>query len=232
MRAIVPLLLAAAFAAPATAAGADAKAPPRLYEIPKALLTDGFLAAHPDIYYRMRGVERDKARNFASAFKQYRHAAWFGDKPSQARLGEMYWNGDGTQGDRVRGFLWMALAAERGQREFSLLKLYYWQHLDAAEQARARELEQGMLAEFGDKAAKHRLGTVMRREQRKTTGSMLGYNAAMGPLFMSNGLDPELYYAEVFWNPEEYLEFRDRIFEQQYEGRVDVGRPEQLPDTP
>lgn len=232
MRAIVPLLLAAAFAAPAGAADTEAKAPPRLYDIPAALLTDGFLAAHPDIYYRMRGVERDKAGNFASAFRQYRHAAWFGDKPSQARLGEMYWNGEGTAADRVQGFLWMALAAERGQREFSLLKLYYWQQLDEAGQARARALEQEMLALYGDKAAKRRLGTVMRREQRKTTGSMLGYNAAMGPLSMSNGLDPELYYAEVFWNPEEYLEFRDRVFEQHYGGRVEVGRPEQLPETP
>ena len=49
---------------------------------------------------------------------------------------------------------------------------------------------------------------------------------------MSNGLDPELYFADVFWNPEEYLEFRDRIWEQQYEGRVNVGEVEQLPDLP
>lgn len=235
MRAIATILLAATLALPAataTAGNGEATPPPRIREIPPQLLTDGFLAGHPDMYYRMRGIERDKAGKFAAAFRQYRQAAYYGDKPSQARLGEMYWNGEGTAVDRVHGFLWMALAAQRGQREFSLLKLYYWQHLDPAEQARARDAEQAMLAEFGDKAAEHRLGTVMRREQRKTTGSMLGYNAAMGPLFMSNGLDPELYYAEVFWDPDEYLRFRDRVWEEQYEGRVRVGDPEQLPDAP
>ena len=45
---------------------------------------------------------------------------------------------------------------------------------------------------------------------------------------MGNGLDPELYFAEAFWKPEEYVKLRDRIFEQQYEGRVTVGGVEQL----
>ena len=226
------LVVGALFAAPAAADEGQAKAPPRIYQIPPQLLTDGFLAAHPDMYYRMRGIERDRKHKPEAAFSQYRHAAFFGDKPSQARLGEMYWNGEGTARDRVLGFLWMALAAQREQREFSLLKLYYWQQLDAGEQASARAKEAAMLAEYGDEAATRRLGTVMRREARKTAGGLLGYNAASGPLFMSNGLDPELYFADVFWNPEEYLEFRDRIWEQQYEGRVNVGEVEQLPDLP
>jgi TPR repeat protein len=226
------LLLALLAPAAAMAAAGETKAPSRIYEIPPQLLTAGFLDAHPDMGYRIAGIRRDKAHEYEAAFRQYRHAASFGDKPSQARLGEMYWNGEGVATDRVMGFLWMALAAERGQREFSLLKLFYWQHLDAAEQDRARAQEQAMLAENGDKAAEHRLGVVMRREQHKTTGSYLGYNAAAGPLFMSNGLDPELYYAQAYWDPDQYLKLRDRIFEQHYEGRVEVGELEQLPDDP
>ena len=74
----------------------SAQAPPRIYHIPEQLLTDGFLAAHPDMDYRLRGVELDKRKNPASAAKEYRRAAFYGDKPSQARLGEMYWNGEGV----------------------------------------------------------------------------------------------------------------------------------------
>ena len=226
---LAPLLLGLLLAsAAAHADGEPAKAPPRIYEIPQQLLTDGFLAAHPDMDYRMRGVALDKRHNPASASKEYRRAAYYGDKPSQARLGEMYWNGEGVARDPVQAFLWMALAAEREQREFSLLKMYYWQHLDTTQQASAREQAPAMLEEYGDKAALHRLGTVMRREQRKTAGSLIGYTPSSGPLFMGNGLDPELYFAEAVWKPEEYVKLRDRIFEQQYEGRVTVGGVEQL----
>ena len=224
--------LLAAFPACATGDGEAAKVPPRIYAIPQALLTDGFLAAHPDMDYRMRGVALDRRDDPAAAAKEYRRAASYGDKPSQARLGEMYWNGEGLARDPVLGFLWMALAAEREQREFSLLKLYYWQHLDPAQQRQAQEQAPAMLEQYGDKAALRRLGTVMRREQRKTAGSLLGYNPSSGPLFLGNGLDPELYFAEVFWTPGDYVQLQDRIFEQQYQGRVDVGEVEQLPAAP
>ncbi|TAK38793.1 MAG: sel1 repeat family protein [Lysobacteraceae bacterium] len=229
---VIGLAIALALAPPpARADGEATPAPPRIYHIPQQLLTDGFRAAHPDMDYRMRGIALDKRKNPASAAKEYRRAAYYGDKPSQARLGEMYWNGQGVGQDPVQGFLWMALAAERGQREFTLLKLYYWQHLDAGQQAHAREQAPGMEEEYGDKAALHRLGVVMRRELRRGTSSLLGYNASAGPLWMSNGLDPELYYSETFWKPEQYVELRDRIFEQHYQGRVDVGDVEQLPDA-
>lgn len=235
MRATTPILAAAVLAllfasgpSPARNAGDAADGARRIYTSPPQLLTGGFLEGHPDLDYRMRGTALDKKQQPAAALIEYRRAASYGDKPSQARIGEMFWNGEGVDKDPVLGFLWMALAAERGQREFSLLKLYYWQHLDAAQQASARERAPGMLEEYGDKASLHRLGVVMRREQRRGTGGLLGYNASSGPLFMSNGLDPELYYAETFWDPEQYVQLRDRIFEQQYQGRVKVGDVEQV----
>lgn len=228
-----PLLLGLLCAlSPAHADGEPARAPQRVNTIPPQLLTNGFLEAHPDLDYRLRGVELDRRGNPASAFKEYRRAAWYGDKPSQARIGEMYWNGEGVAKDPVLGFLWMALAAERGQREFSLLKLFYWQHLDPAQQARASEQAPGMLQEYGDDAAIHRLAVVLRRELRRSTGSLLGYNASAGPLHMTNGLDPELYYAEAYWKPEEYMQLSDRMFEEPLRGRVDVGEVEQLPAAP
>jgi TPR repeat protein len=229
------LLLALSLVPGAALADGDAaKAPPpRIYSIPQPLQGDsGFLAGHPDMDYRLRGAALDRKQQPASAFKEYRRAAYYGDKPSQARIGEMYWNGEGVGKDPVQGFLWMALAAERGQRELSLLKLFYWQHLDPAQQARARELAPAMLEEYGDEAAKRRLGLAMRREQHRTAGGLLGYNASSGPLSMSNGIDPELFFAEAYWKPEQYLDLSDRIFEQHYQGQVTVGDVEQVEDAP
>lgn len=230
---LASVLFGLVLAVPAARAdGEQAKAPSRIDTIPPELLTDGFLHAHPDLDYRLRGVALDRKHSPASALKEYRRAAYYGDKPSQARIGEMYWNGEGVDKDPVLGFLWMALAAEREQREFSLLKLFYWQHLDEAQQSQARERAPGMLAEHGDAVAKHRLAVVLRREQRRGTGGLLGYNPAAGALFMSNGLDPALYYAETFWKPEEYMALRDRMWEEPLQGQVQVGDVEQLPVEP
>jgi len=230
---LLPALMLAALPLAATADDAPPQAPPRIYEIPRQLQGDGgFLAGHPDLDYRLRGAALDRKQQYASAYKEYRRAAHYGDKPSQARIGEMYWNGEGVAKDPVQAFLWMALAAERGQREFSLLKLYYWQQLDPAQQASARGLAPDMEAAYGDKAARRRLGLAMRREQHRTAGGLLGYNASSGPLSLGNGIDPELYFAEAFWKPERYLELSDRIFEQHYQGRVEVGDVEQVPAEP
>lgn len=230
---LAPLLLALLAPSPqARADGDKGTAPPRIYGIPEQLLTGGFLEAHPDLDHRMRGVALDKKQDPASALHEYRRAAWYGDKPSQARIGEMYWNGQGVDQDPVLGFLWMALAAEREQREFSLLKLFYWQHLDPAQQAQARAQAPALEEEYGDDAALHRLAVVMRREQRRGTGGLLGYNPSAGPLFMSNGLDPELYYAETYWKPEQYLALRDRMWEQSLQGQVKVGDVQQVPASP
>ena len=62
--------LLAAFPACATGDGEAAKVPPRIYAIPQALLTDGFLAAHPDMDYRMRGVALDRRGDPAAAAKE------------------------------------------------------------------------------------------------------------------------------------------------------------------
>src|SRR3546814_17258187 len=80
-RILASLAIALALVAPpALAAGDEAQAPARIYYIPQPLLTDGFRAAHPDMDYRMRGIALDKRKDPASAAKEYRRAAYYGDK--------------------------------------------------------------------------------------------------------------------------------------------------------
>ncbi|HVI25459.1 MAG TPA: sel1 repeat family protein [Xanthomonadaceae bacterium] len=225
-------VIALALVAPATLNAQEAAA---AQPIPEDLMIDGFLAAHPDLGERKAGIARDEAADFAGALRHYQRAAWYGDKPSQARLGEMYWNGQGVARDRVQGYLWMALASERGFREFAILRQLYWQQLDADERGRAGARDQDMLARYGDAAAKSRLSKVMRRELHRASGSMLGHSAA-SPVYITRyegsrpiGVNAEQLYAPQYWDPEQYWQLRDSVWEQLFEAHVEVGDLKPVP---
>lgn len=228
------LLLALSLALAPWAAMADAnpaKPPTWTFDdIPADVLTDGFLAGHPDLFYRQAGTVRDKAQDYAGARKQFQLAARYGDKPSQARLGEMYWNGQGVDADHVLGFLWMSLAAERGYEMFAAWKMYYWEQLTDAEKQRARGLDQQMLRQYGDAAAKPRQEKAMRRELSRSTGSMLGYSGQALYIETPNGgsIEAERFYARDFWSPQAYWHLQDRVWSGQSPGRVTVGDVEDI----
>ncbi|WP_284568017.1 SEL1-like repeat protein [Xanthomonas graminis] len=155
------LVIAVALALSGPAAAADNA---RTFDdIPAQVMTDGFLEAHLDLFYRRAGIRADKKGEFAEAKKHYLLAARYADKPSQARLGEMYWEGQGVAQDRALGFLWMALASERGYDAFTTRKMEYWNQLTPEERQRAIKQDKKMLAEYGDQAAKPRQEAVLRR---------------------------------------------------------------------
>lgn len=202
--------------------------------IPRDILTDGFLEAHPDLKYRKAGMDADGRNDPASARRQYELAARYGDKPSQARLAEMAWNGQGDPPDRVLGYLWMALAAERGYEMFATLKAYYWQQLDPREREDATERAPGMLQRYGDAVAKPRQLAVMRREARKATGSMLGPSFASALYIMlprGGGIDPNRFYAREFWDAGTYWKLQDRIWGGERGVRIVVGDLQTVPAT-
>ncbi|WP_045758684.1 Sel1 repeat protein [Xanthomonas albilineans] len=200
-------------------------------DIPAQILTDGFLEAHLDLFYRRAGIRADKKGDYAQAKKQYQLAARYADKPSQARLGEMYWQGQGVAPDHAMGFLWMALASERGYEAFSTRKMEYWNQLTPEERKRAIALDKQMIAEYGDQVAKPRQEAVMRREAMSSTGSLLGYSGA-GALSINRpgggSIDPEVFYAKQFWEPSAYWKLQDRVWDGRTPGRVDIGDVENI----
>lgn len=230
LRIVFSLILASAFGgAIAAEAGSD---PSKFEDIPTDVMTEGFLEAHPDLWHRRAGMRADAGGNHQDARKHYRLAARYGDKPSQARLGEMFWNGQGGDQDRVQAFLWMALAAERGYPEFDVWKMHYWGKLDKEERDEVRRREPRMLAEYADKVAKGRQAKAMRRGQRSSTGSLLGYSSASAlyiNLARGGSIDPERFYAREFWEPGEYWKLQDRIWREEFKGSVSVGNLENLP---
>ncbi|WP_235429834.1 sel1 repeat family protein [Xanthomonas sp. GPE 39] len=200
-------------------------------DIPAQVLTDGFLEAHLDLFYRRAGIRADKKGDYAEAKKQYQLAARYADKPSQARLGEMYWQGQGVASDHAMGFLWMALASERGYEAFSARKMEYWNQLTPEERKRATDLDKQMLAEYGDQVAKPRQEAVLRREAMSSTGSLLGHSGA-GALSINGprggSIDPEVFYAKQFWEPSAYWKLQDRVWDGRTPGRVDIGDVEDI----
>src|SRR5690606_19441441 len=84
----LPVLLSTAFASLADKppAPSDPTADP-------VMVTSGFLNSHPDLRYRLLGMEAMREDRHEDAFKFFRRAAHFADKPSQGMVAEMLWNG-------------------------------------------------------------------------------------------------------------------------------------------
>ncbi|HYM86791.1 MAG TPA: hypothetical protein VET30_08640, partial [Pseudoxanthomonas sp.] len=198
-------------------------------QIDPAVITEGFLAAHPDLRWRGEGVRSYQRKDYALALEQLLRAARYGDKPSQAMIAEMYWQGTGVAQNRELGYAWMDIAAERMYADFLADRERYWEQLDEAGRERAIERGQAILAEYGDDVAKPRLAKVLRRE-RKMTGSRVGFVGnltiipATGPLAGTGmTISGDQYYAPKYWQPEKYWQLQDEIWRAPLRGKVSVG---------
>lgn len=220
----------------ALAAGpSNGKAPPDPTNDP-VLMTAGFLSAHPDLKYRLMGLDEYKKGNLVDALQFFRRSSFYGDKPSQGMVAEMLWTGSGEAQDRPLAYAWMDLAAERGYEGFLGLRERYWAAMNEAERRRAIEVGQEVYAKYGDAAAEPRLAAVLRRERRSATGSRTGYTGALQIYVPGPGgyqqIDGSKMYDERYWDPSQYRAWHDSIWAKPRIGRVDVGEVEQLRDAP
>jgi hypothetical protein len=165
--------------------------------------------------------------------KSFRSAARYGDKPSRAMIAQMLWNGDGVPMDRVMGYVWADLAAERGYPTFIATRERFWHGLDTAERREAIVAGQAIFDEYGDEVAGKRENRALLLARRQITGSRTGH---VGTLSVSERLpngdfeavDGALYYADKYWKPDQYWQWQDSLFEKLTEGNVEVG-PLQVP---
>lgn len=202
--------------------------------IDPAVLTEGFLAAHPDLRWRREGIFAYEAGEHATAFRYFLRAARYADKASQAMVADMYWSGTGIAADRALAYAWMDLAAERMYADFVAHRERLWQSMDDVERADAVARGQQVYAEYGDHVAKPRLETVMRRARKNVTGSRLGFVGYLtivpnSGLLGGSGvsLSGEDYYAPRYWQPDAYWRLQDEIWRAPPRGRVRVGEVEQ-----
>lgn len=228
------LLLALLPVALAHAAGDKAKAAPVDPTDDPLMIAGGFLNAHPDLQYRMYGLEAYKEGRMEKALAYFTRAAFYADKPSQGMVAEMYWNGQGHPQDKVQAYVWMDLAAERGYTGFLGLRERYWAGLSPEEQARAVEEGQAVYAKYGDAAAKPRMAATLRRAAKRITGSRTGRPignlqvVVPGPGGTEMILDGTKFYDERFWDPDEYQKWQDSVWASPRIGRVTVGELEKV----
>jgi len=207
------------------------KAPPDPTEDP-VMLSAGFLSAHPDLRYRLLGLEEFKKGKHEDAFRFFRRAAYYADKPSQGMVAEMLWEGQGVQRDPALAYVWMDLAAERGYAGFLGLRERYWTALTEDQRESALQQGEDLYARYGDAAALPRIATVLRRERRRMTGSRTGFSGNLQIYVPGPGgfeqIDGSKFYDERYWDPKQYQAWHDSIWAKPRVGRVTVGELEQV----
>lgn len=216
MRIGFPVLLLFLLAVPAPAPAAD-----------EFVGTEGFLLAHRDLYWRNRGIEDYQSGRLDSAVGSFTMAARFADKTSQAMLAQMYWNGEGRPVDRVLGYIWADLAAERGYPDLVATRERFWAALsDVERQSAVREGER-IFDEYGDEKAKPRMERTMRAARLNVTGSRTGRVGTLGVSIQISpdrwmAVDGDRYYSAKYWTPELYWDWADAPYRNDPRGKVTV----------
>ncbi len=192
-----------------------------------------FLYAHPDIKFRRKGLEAYDAGEHALAYKHFRTAARYADKPSQAMVAAMLWHGEGVTQDRAAAYAWMDLAAERSFAAMLAKREKYWEAMGESERSAALAIGKDLYAEFGDEVAKGRLERKLRLAKYERTGSRVGF---VGNLTVGLNVEGERmnfkghqYYNSMFWEPKEYWAWQDSEWKDAPGGVVDIG-PLRTPD--
>lgn len=191
----------------------------------KVMSSETFLDAHPDIKFRTEGWVAYEAGRYEDALANFRRAAGYADKLSQAMLAEMSWHGRGTPVDRAIAYAWADLAAERGYPQFVALREQYWADLTEAQRARAIEEGRDLLATYGDAVARERMADHLRRARRYMISGRPRRDALVvipgenGRELWIRGWD---FYAAKFWEPNHYEAWVDARWAPLPSGTVDV----------
>ena len=196
-----------------------------------------FLLYHPDQSFRLDGLRAYQDGSYDYALRYFRVAARFADKPAQAMLASMYWEGRGVQQDKALAYAWMDLAAERGYPWLLADRERYWQGMSDDERKRAIEVGQAIYDEYGDNVAMPRLSLLLYRGRLHTSGSHTGFVGNLeeekpGVMGMLAGQtwDGNEYHAAQYWNPKEYLDWQNKTWHPGSTGKVDVGVLEPVRD--
>lgn len=198
---------------------------------------------HRNELNRLRAMKYAKQGDMASAVEFFTTAARYADKYSQHRLSLAHWHGQGTPVDRVQAYIWADLAAERGHREFLLIRERMW--MDLNEEQRAQVLDRGseFYAQYGDDVAKPRQIGWMLAFSRKTTGSHTGFftgnmTVTGAPTWGSLGSEKgagtagnnyavtftaQDFYGEHRVDRHQYWVLQDAVLDWAAQGRVEIG---------
>lgn len=186
-----------------------------------------FLNSHPDLRYRIAGMKAYKKGDYKDAMHHFRMGAYYADKPSQAMVAEMLWSGQGTATDRVLGYVWMDLAAERLYRDLIAKREQFWNAMTPNERKLVVAQGESIYAKYGDAKAKRRLENVLERDRRNVTGSRTGYVGVLkieipGPGGVPIVINGDQFYQEQFWKPDAYWSWQNETWKALPTGKVNT----------
>lgn len=199
----------------------------------RVMHTRTFLNAHPDLKHRTEGWLAYDAGDHVLAMAEFKRAALYADKLSQAMVAELLWKGLGVEVDRAAAYAWSDIAAERGYPTFVRLREQYWAQLDALERARAVDVGNALLADYADAVARPRMAQFLKRavqHDRFSSVSLRPPREVRVPDSSGNmtRIPAHRFYAGQHWDPVQYQAWHDAQWMPSREGRVDVGNVEQV----
>lgn len=231
----LPLLLVGV---PLAAIAQNRSKPPSDPTTDPAMIAAGFLSSHPDLRFRLAGLEQFKKGEYKDALSSFQRAAYYADKPAQGMVAEMLWSGQGAAQDRVLAYAWMDLAAERGYAVFVDMRERYWGAMTKDERLRVAAEGEAVYARYGDVVAQPRLATVLRRGSRNVTGSRTGAVGSLTIIIPGPGgdiesegssIDGSTFYNPKYWDPKQYYAWHDSIWMKPPRmGHVNVGDVEKV----
>lgn len=223
-RSVLTLLASIALLVPPAGVAADAQ--PASAKDARSLEYELAFRGHPDLEFRMFGVERYRKGQYGEAMVLLRRAARFGDKPSQGLIAEMYAAGQGVPADMSLAYAWMDLAAERGYKDFVIRRERYWARMTEADRARAMSEGQAIYAEFGDDVAKPRFADQLRKVSKEGVGSRTGFagnaRVTVPSMFGDQTFDAAQLRSFSYWDPKKYWALQDALWKNPG-GRVEAG---------
>lgn len=217
---------------------ADARERALSYKDHVVLGSQTFLDAHPDMKYRKSGWDAYERLDYLLARGEFIKSAGYGDKASQAMLAEMSWKGLGGPADRIMGYIWADLAAERGYPHFVALREKYWKALDAQQREAVSAMGAAVLQEYGDAATTDRFNQHLRAHLRRIKfSSMTVAPPREVRIIGRNGnsirVDGSKFFSPTFWDPEKYRAWQDAQWKNPPStGKVDVGDVEPVVPGP
>jgi len=141
-------------------------------------LNDGFVSTNAVQALHLLVMRADKAyleNNYKTAFKLHlilSKQAW--DQFSQYRIAYMYANGQHVNQDYIKAYAWSYLSAETGIPEFIQYNLHIAEKLDEGSLAKATNLANRLIREFGTYQQAMESIKVLRKEKFSCTGSRVG----------------------------------------------------------
>jgi len=210
---------------------------------------DNYAERTPGQEFLHKALRAYEDGQYRIAQREFLSAARWSDKLAQYNLGAMHYHGQGFERDWARAWAWFKISAERNYPLFVDVADHVWAALDDAERERARYIyEDELLLRYSDEVTVDRTIRFMRRDQRKATGSRLGWAGGFLEVIEPDGpvmIDPfrgtleilsgtryrgEEFYEKEFWDFERIMRLEAALFDAHTRGEVTLGDFEIIED--